>query len=409
MIKKLLVPIMLSVMLTSCARATEPDDLAYVVAIGIDSKGDTKNFTLQIANPIKISGGSSEQGGEDGKDTVSAISVEADNIYQAVNVANHLYSKELNLSHTKLILISDKIAEGEGLSEFSEFLSRTEEIRPNTYISIVKGDAKKYLEEVKPTNEVNPVKYYEVIFDSAYTSFIPKSSAWEFYCYASSPERQQVLPLSAVKEDNSKGTQNQKNKGFEDGMPEIKAGEIKTESEIKTETAGIAIFKDGKMIASAGAKEAEIYNIVSGSYTKSEVSYPDKGSRDNEIAVMQTLAKKPVIKVDISGEIPRIYVGLNFEADLRTVSEAYMIEADIENFEEQTEIAIKEAVKSFLYKTSTEYKSDIVGFGSYVKRKFSSFDDFEKYDWQEKYENAEFNVEVDFKLRRSGLINRKRG
>ncbi len=406
---KTVIFILFALTLSSCARWAEPDDLAYVVAIGIDANGDTKEFTLQIANPLKISGGSNESGGEDGKKTISNITVTGENVYQAVNTANHLYSKELNLSHTKLILVSDEIAEKEGLKDFAEFLARSEEIRPNTFLSIVKGDAKKYLNEVKPTNEVNPVKYYEVIFDSDYTSFIPKSTVKDFYCFSMSPEREICLPLSAVKEDKTKGTQNIINQGFENGTEEIFAGEIEFDGEIKTETAGMAILRDTKMVATASAKEAEIYNIITGNYTKSETSYFDKNSADNTVSVMQSQGEKPKIKVDISGEVPKIYVHLSLEADLRTTKEDYLLENNIGDFESRAALQLKNAATEFLYKTSREYKSDIVGFGSFVKRNFKSFDDFEDFNWSEKYENAEFFVDVDFKLRRSGLVNRKRG
>ncbi len=407
--RKIIIILLFALTMSSCARATEPDSLAYVVAIGIDTKGDTKQFTLQIANPLKISGGSNESGGEDGKKTISNITVSGENVYQAVNTANHLYSKELSLAHTKLILISDKIAKEEGLKDFAEFLARSEEIRPNTFLSIVKDDAKKYLSEVKPTNEVNPVKYYETIFDSDYTSFVPKSTVKDFYCFSMSPEREICLPLSAVKEEKSKGTQKTENHGFEEGTEEIKAGEIELEGEIKTETAGMAILRDTKLIATATAKEAELYNIITGNYTKSETSYFDKNAPGDAVSVMQSQGEKPKIKVDISSDVPKIYVHLSLEADLRTTKEDYLLENNIGDFEGQAAEQLKNAALDFLYKTSREYKSDIVGFGSYAKRNFKSFDDFENFDWSKRFETAEFYVDVDFKLRRSGLVNRKRG
>ena len=406
---KVILMVILALTMTSCARVTEPDDLAYVVAIGIDADGDTKKFTLQIANPLKISGGSNESGGEDGKETISNITVSGENVYQAVNTANHLYSKELSLAHTKLILISDKIAEEEGLKDFAEFLARSEEIRPNTFLSIVKGDAREYLSEVKPTNEVNPVKYYETIFDSDYTSFIPKSTVKDFYCYSMSSERETCLPLSAVKEEKTKGTLKTENHGFEEGTKDFKAGEIDSQGDIKTETAGMAILRDTKLVATASSKEAELYNIITGSYLKSETSYFDKNSPGDTVSVMQSQGEKPKIKVDISGDVPKIYVHLSLEADLRTTKEDYLLENNIGEFENQASEQIKNAALDFLYKTSRDYKSDIVGFGRYVKRNFKSFDEFEEYDWSKRYEDAEFYIDVDFKLRRSGLVNRKRG
>ena len=106
-------------LLCGCKSAVEPNDLAYVVAVGIDdADGADYDFTLQIANPQAISGGSSEEGGEGGRETVTDITITAPTVFSAVNIANHLYSKQLSLAHTKLIAVSEELARGEGLSEF---------------------------------------------------------------------------------------------------------------------------------------------------------------------------------------------------------------------------------------------------------------------------------------------------
>lgn len=65
---KILVLVLIVVfMISGCSRMTEPNDLAYVVALGID-KSDIENcydITIQFAKPISISGGSDEGGEEE--------------------------------------------------------------------------------------------------------------------------------------------------------------------------------------------------------------------------------------------------------------------------------------------------------------------------------------------------------
>ena len=107
--KKRLIALVLlsSFFLSGCYDYIEPNDLAYVVAVGID-KGTNENlfnYTLQFARPTQISGGSSEEGGS-GEKTIGTVKVEAPSIYSAVNVANHVISKTFTLSHTKIIVIS---------------------------------------------------------------------------------------------------------------------------------------------------------------------------------------------------------------------------------------------------------------------------------------------------------------
>ncbi len=418
-------------LLTGCTRAIEPNDLAYIVAVGIDKNEDAKAYdiTLQIANPQAISGGSDEGGGEGGKKTITNITVTSTDIFSAVNIANHLYSKDLSLAHTKLMVFCDEIAREGELKGLSETIARSEEIRPNTFLSVVKGSAKEYLASIEPTNEVNPVKYYEVIYDVDYTGYIPKNQNRHFYAYEQTPERENVLPLSAVKKDSGEsggeqkdgssgenesdkplpdtGTQNDF-AGFEYMHKNYLAGEIALEGDIKTQTCGMAIFRDGKMIDECGSVEALLYNILTGDYVMSEISYKNSKTPEEPVTVVQSQRKRPKVSVDIEGERPKIKVNIYLEADLRTLNEGYVIEMDIDDFEEQVTAEIKTATEKFLYKTAREYNSDIIGFGSHIKSKFKTFDEFSAYGWQERYPLAEFDIDVEFRIRRSGLINKKK-
>jgi hypothetical protein len=70
-IKTAILIAILALFLTGCGDGNEPDAQGYVVAIGIDAPengGEGYDFTLQFANPSKISGGSGESGGKGGKD-----------------------------------------------------------------------------------------------------------------------------------------------------------------------------------------------------------------------------------------------------------------------------------------------------------------------------------------------------
>ena len=392
-------------LLCGCNSAVEPNDLAYVVAVGIDdADGADYDFTLQIANPQAISGGSSEEGGEGGRKTVTDITITAPTVFSAVNIANHLYSKQLSLAHTKLIAVSEELARGEGLSEFGELIARSEEIRPNTYLSVTSCAAKEYLAAIKPTNEVNPVQYYQVIFDSDYTGFIPHNPSQDFYAKNMSAACENVLPLSGIKSDGEAGifTDN-----FDYMTKNYLAGEVDADGDEQTQTYGMAVFSGGRMIAAAGAVECELYNILTGGYSHSAVTYLDRNSPDEPVSVDQSQRRKPKIKVDLTGDVPKIMVKVFLEGDLRTVAEDYIIEENQADFEKQAGDALRSALLKLLEKTARTYRSDIVGFGNYAKRSFPDYDAFAAYDWQNRYPESKFEVEAEFILRRSGLINRR--
>ncbi len=89
----------------------EPNEIAYIVALGID-KAENENYeiTIQYANPTQISGGASEEGGKGGNQIVENVTVESPTIYGAIGLANHIVSKTFTLSHAKLIVFSSDIA-----------------------------------------------------------------------------------------------------------------------------------------------------------------------------------------------------------------------------------------------------------------------------------------------------------
>ena len=60
--------LLLLFLLSGCNKSVEPNELAYAVALGIDKSegGEGYLYTLQIADPMVISGGSGEEGGKEG-------------------------------------------------------------------------------------------------------------------------------------------------------------------------------------------------------------------------------------------------------------------------------------------------------------------------------------------------------
>lgn len=390
--------------LTGCSDATEPDTLGYVVAIGIDKaeKPEAKyDITLQFANPAKISGGASQEGGQGGQESIENITVTAPSIYSAVNIANHIISKTFTLSHTKLIVFSSDIAK-DGVKDLLETIGRSSDIRPNTYFSVSRGKAKEFLEAVNPETEVNPVRYYTMIFENDFSGFIPQTLGQDFYFYAGSEEKSTVLPICSVSQE--KGTHKFDNTGYQYRLEDYIAGDVPVEKK-ETEVMGMAIFELDKMVGEMGDIETEIYNILTGRYKSSYVSYLFSRTPDDPITVLQQQDKKPSIKVDTSGDIPKIHIKVFLEADFYSSSPDVAVEDHLDEFADEATEEIKSEINSFLSKT-IETGTDIVGFGSFAKRNFLDTNTFDNYNWKEKYKNAEFDVDVDFMVRRTGLVVR---
>lgn len=401
-IMKLLGILVFVFVLSGCSDAAEPDSLGYVVAIGIDTpeNGSSKfDITLQFANPVKISGGASEKGGEGGADTINNITVSAPGIYSAVNLANHIISKVFTLSHTKLIVFSEDMAKS-GLKDILETIGRSGDIRPNTYFAISKGSAKDFLESVKPETEVNPVRYYTMLFENDYSGFIPHNLSQDFYFFSVSDEKSTVLPLCAVSQ--KKGTYNSENMGYQYLLEDYTAGEIPSDKK-EIQIMGMAIFDNDKMVGEMGDIETEIYNLLSAQYRSGYTSYYYSRTPGEPVTVLQQQNKKPKISVDTSSQTPKISLKIYIEADFYSSTPSVSVEDHLDEFTKEASHELKSQIESFLTKTQ-QMGTDIVGFGSYAKRNFKDVKGFSDYKWKEKYPNSLIDVNVDFSVRRTGLV-----
>lgn len=445
---KILGTLILLLSFSGCYDANEPNDYAYVIAIGIDKAKEENEYeiSIQFAKPAQISGSGSEEGGSGGE-TLGLVTVEAPTIYSGINIANNIVSKRFQLSHTKIIVISEEIAK-KGINNIIDTIVRSSDLRPNMYITVAKEGAKEYLASVEPEMEINPVKYYQLIFENKSSEFVPKSVSQNIYFYINSSERDVVLPMvseskegekkleateeksseggggesggegqSGGKGQKSEGNQSQMENielpktnakinygGFEYLMKEYVAGNVTANKKNKSEAMGMAVFSGDKMIGEMNDIEAELYNIMNGKFIHDYATFYNEKFPDKPIVMTIRQYKPPAIDVKTSGENPKISVKVSMEGSLISVGGEYLVEEDIYNYEKEVEGYIKEDLAKFLNKTSREFGTDILGFGSYAKKNFLNYNQFEEYDWNSAYKRAEFETEVDFTIRRTGLI-----
>ncbi|MEI3355903.1 MAG: hypothetical protein V8R81_02270 [Clostridia bacterium] len=153
------------------------ENLAYVLAIENDTSSDNKlkvSFQFSTASPASESGSSE-------KASTFVNTVTASSLSNAINLVNGYLGKQINLSHCKVIIFSEKIAL-QGISDEIYTLINDTQIRPSANIVISKCDAKYYIEQTKPELENLISKYYEVFTSSSkYTGYMPDTTIGKFF------------------------------------------------------------------------------------------------------------------------------------------------------------------------------------------------------------------------------------
>ncbi|MCC8169023.1 MAG: hypothetical protein LIO59_01330 [Oscillospiraceae bacterium] len=450
-----IIPAILIILLLSGCMGTEPNDVAYVVAMGFDAgENDNYKITIQFAKPTQISGGASEEGGK-GERIVDNITIEAPNIYSGINIANNIVSKKFSLSHAKLMVFSKEVAEN-GLDDIIETLARSYEIRPDMYLAVAPDGSEEYLSEVKPMLELNPAKYYQLTYEKKGGTGIPKSVTQDFYFCKSSLYRDAVLPIAGtMKTDSSSGgsgsgsesgeggsseesmggmeegggsggssgeSTQELQKSIDEGSEEQKsvpinedkfeykiknysAGEVAIEKENKSEAMGMALFKNNKLVGLMGGIDSEIYNILSGNYEYGYISFYSEKSPDVPVTVRLEQRKMPRISVDTKKK--KIEIKLYLESDLYSLPANYITENDIEYFESNSKQYIENMCMKFLDTTINEYNVDVLGFANKAKKSFLTYSEFSEHYQNENFSDYEINVDAEFNVRHSGLIMRE--
>lgn len=430
-----------SFILSGCV-GKEPNEIAYVVALGIDSaENDTYKITIQYANPTQISG-AGEEGGKAGSQIVENIVVEAPNIYAAIGLANQIDSKTFSLSHAKLIVFSQELAE-KGLKNITETFIRSEELRPDVYLAVSIGEASKYLTSVSPAMEVNPAKYYQLIYDKNNLVGLAEGVAKNFFFGIETKDYDSLLPIAGViggEEESSqdgqsegggqsegdssgggsgdssgKSEKEQKNtkqqeapmneNGFEYKMRDYIAGQSAIELKSKSEAMGSAIFKGDKMVGLMGSVQTEIYKILIDDYKNSYLTIFNEKTPENPITIKSSPENAPKYDIDIDNK--KINIEIFVEGDIYSLPSDYNIESDIENFEKNSEKYIEEACESFMTEFLRKYDSDIFHLNEKCKRKFLTNEEYNNFKNNVDYSEYEVNIKANFKVRRTGLVVRE--
>ena len=397
----------LSLTLSSCV-GKEPNEIAYIVALGIDMIDDNNyEITLQYANPTQISGG--EEGGKAGSAIIENISVQAPNIYAAVGLANRIVSKTFYLSHAKIIVVSQEVAE-KGLKDITETFIRSDDLRPDIYLAVSLDGANEYLSSVKPAMEVNPAKYYQLIYDKNSFMGIPVGSAKDFFFGIETGDFDSFLPIAGVignggdsssdsgensgggtseeggqsgesgseqstggedsgsssaegsadensSEENSKQKDAPENdRGFEFRMKDYIGGQAAIELKNKSESMGSAIFKGDKMIGTIGSIEAQMFKLLMGDYNYSYITIFNDQTPDKPVTVKTMQGQLP--KYDIDIENKTVNVELFLEGDVSSLPADYNIENDIKGFEENAGKFIGDDCTKFMSDFLKTFDSD---------------------------------------------------
>ena len=204
--------------------------------------------------------------------------------------------------------------------------------------------------------------------------------------------------------DNSNGGDSSSSSGGKSESSSKKDVE-KDNANAKIKNQGLAIFKDDKLIGEISREETLCYMLVSGKLKDAVINVPSP-FEDADYVSLNISSVHSKNKVEIKNGTPFITCNISLSARVlsSTKTSNYLSKENSLALEYATNSYLNANITDFLYKTSKELKSDFIGFGRNAVRSFKTMDDWKNYDWLNKYQNSEFNVNVNTTVKSSYLL-----
>jgi len=397
------------------------DDLSYAVAIGVDV-GETAKYRISLqlttmeSSATESAISDSGSGGESSSNPVGSAgstssnfiiqTMETDSIDSALNIANSYINKTINLSHCKILLVSEEIAR-QGVEPLVNSLINKVETRPDCSIIVSEIPENEFEEDKKPKIEELISKYYDVAANletgRGYSETIKLN---EFYLTLNDTFYEPYASLGTTYNT----TKNTNNENVSSDL-DTQSKTLVTNSEKQSvEVMGLAVFKKDKLVGNLTADQTLSHQLITNELDFSTINITSPFNQNETLDIYISTFKNPKIKVDISNGSPFVQVNLfvaarivsfnSYEINLLTEDKLNLIQNTVKRH-------IEKQIYDYLNTTAKEYKSDISGFGRYAVKNFRTINDWESYNWLENYQNSTFKVNVDISIKTGNLLTQE--
>ena len=249
--KKIIVILLSTLLLTGCYDYKELNTIAIVSATSIDYINDEYIINAQVINPQA----------PDKTVVIGSPFIiyegKGKTIQEAYRKVTATSSRFLYQNHLQLLLITDKIKDNK-LKELIDFFARNPSVRTEFYVMLYKGDNP--IDIITPINEISAMSIIET--SETNIKFLGETLEVTFNDLINSylnPNKEIIIPTikqigKSKDEDKTENTEQSK---------------IKTNYEIK----GLAIYKDNKIAGFLNEEETLAYNYISNNITNTIYTY----------------------------------------------------------------------------------------------------------------------------------------
>lgn len=373
------------------------DNLAYVVAIGLDIG---KENNLKLSLQMSVPNGEESSSSSSSQSSSSVVnSIECPSINTGISLFNSFLGKEVTLSHCKVLVISEELA-SKGISEYLYTLTNDIQFRTDSNIIISKCEAESFLKYSTPLLDKVSARYYEIApTSSEYTGYTESITCNEFFNSINDKISDPIAILGSINVSDTHKSSLNKNSY-------LLAGQTPISGETSVETMGLAVFRDDTLVGELTGLESICHLIISNKLENSQIRIPSPIEQLEYIDLYIELDKNTKNSLYLVNSSPYITSNVKISARIQSLNNNIDLDNEtiISKIETHAEKYLEYNLYNYLYKTSKSFNADIDNFGLYALKYFTNISDFEEYNWSHHYKDSFFKVNVDVELRSSYLL-----
>ncbi|MGE6516551.1 Ger(x)C family spore germination protein [Lysinibacillus sphaericus] len=373
--------ISLSFLLSSCWGKRELNELAIVVAVGVDKIDDGYEVSVQIVNPSEVSSTKPSSG----QSPVITYSAKGASVFEAVRKMTTITPRKAYFAHLQVLVIGETLAT-EGINQTLDLLSRDQEIRNNFDVIVSHQASAKDVLNVLTAIEKIPA-------NKIISSLSGSEKAWGSTLSVTVDDltnalnrigKSTVLPAIEIQGDKQLG------------IDKTNVERIKTPVILKY--VGLVVLKQDKLIGLLTEEESRSFNFLNNKIksTVEIISCPKEGKLTTEIT--KSTAK---MTGKFDNGTPKIEIGITIDQNVGEVRCNINLNNNIEYINKKTAELIKARIEQTLKTIQKSYQLDILGFGEVLYREDHKAWKKIKDEWPTIFPDIAVNVDV--KVNTSGL------
>lgn len=363
--------------LSGCWNYRGLNEITIVSGMAIDKDESGENYkltfeTVDLSKPSKDNGMQSK-----------IIESEGKTLLDAARNARKIPLDRLYFGNMPIVIVSQKIAREDGISDIIDWLLRDDETRETIHVIISKHKTAK---EILTLDEKNKsVLSYEILStiqkDNKTTSSTVGVHLYEAYNALNGEGGSLVLPSVCCRDNNG------------NLLPEID---------------GIAVFKKDKLIDFLSCDESHYYLIMTNNMHGGVFGFnlDENKQADISLQISNNKTKKSYsyqngqFKLIINNKLNVILDELNLDIDV-------LDEKQIDELKLKCEKIVEENTIQLIKKSQNQFQTDIFRIGEMVYKKDPKLWEQLKDNWNETYKTMEVEVHTDLSILNTGEIKDK--